>query len=317
MHVLMSSMKNEGPYVLEFVAHHLVLGFDKLLIASNDCSDGTDDLLQALHEAGFIGHLSNVLAPGEVPQHAGYAKLRAHFGLNGVEWVMVLDADEFLHVSVGDGTVKALTAMTPDNVDVIALNALTFGTVLGADWEPGRVCAQFTQRLGARNKINGSIKSLTRHPHRFDEIHNHYLFGFRGTMPLHAMRADGSMFEVGAHAPIWKQLRMMPADKIRHSWAHYNHYAIKTYDSFAARRDRGRGSIADTTPDKQRHTDTYFVAHLNANIFDDKISVYSQRVMAKMTEMLTHPAVAGAHLAAQTRYARLLAPYRALALGPD
>ena len=50
-HVLLSSMKDEGPFVLEFVAHHRVLGFDAIHIASNDCTDGTDLLLDVLAEA--------------------------------------------------------------------------------------------------------------------------------------------------------------------------------------------------------------------------------------------------------------------------
>lgn len=40
MHALMSCVKDEGPFVVEFVAHHLVLGFDRIMMASNDCSDG-------------------------------------------------------------------------------------------------------------------------------------------------------------------------------------------------------------------------------------------------------------------------------------
>src|SRR5699024_4672828 len=44
-HVLMCSMRDEGPFALEFVAHHRAIGFDRIFIASNDCRDGTDLLL--------------------------------------------------------------------------------------------------------------------------------------------------------------------------------------------------------------------------------------------------------------------------------
>ena len=53
-HVLLSSMRDEGPFALEFVAHHRAIGFDRLFIASNDCRDGTDLLLDALDAAGAI-----------------------------------------------------------------------------------------------------------------------------------------------------------------------------------------------------------------------------------------------------------------------
>ena len=65
-HTLISSVKDEGPFLLEWVAHHLVLGFDRILIASNDCSDGTDRLLAALDGAGYVRHVPNKLKPGEI-----------------------------------------------------------------------------------------------------------------------------------------------------------------------------------------------------------------------------------------------------------
>jgi len=322
MHVLMSCMKDEGPYLLEFVAHHLVLGFDRILIASNDCSDGTDDLLDALARRGFVRHLRNQLAPGDVPQHAGYDALRARFGLDGVGWLMMLDADEFLHVQTGDGSVQALTAAAGSAagpgvgppaglaVDIIVLNAMTFGTVKGAVWQPGRVCAQFPDRLVLTDKINGAVKSLTRRPERFRGIHNHHMVGYRGAAPLQVMRADGSVFEVAADVPLWTRLRALPVDQIRHQLAHYNHYAIKTADSFAARKARGRGAVAETTPETLRHTEAYFEARAKAGTPDDRIAVYADRVKAKMTEMLTFRGIRKRQAEAEARYLALLAPHR-------
>jgi Glycosyl transferase family 2 len=316
MHVLMSSVKDEGPFVVEFVAHHLVLGFDRIMIASNDCRDGTDDLLAALHGAGYVQHLNQTVAVGEIPQHAGYDKLRANFGLNGVEWLMILDIDEFLHVSLGAGRVQDLTCAAPPDVDIIALNALTFGPDLSALWHPGRVCAQFTHRLGTRDRLNGSVKSLTRAPQRFRAAHNHHMVGFKGRDALKVMRGDGTVFETNPAIPLWRQIRNTPSREIRHQWAHYNHYAVKTYDSFALRRDRGRGAKAQGPDTPVRHTDDYFAAHIKAHIVDDQIAVYAAAVQAKMTEMLSHPEIQAAQSAAEARYMRLLAPYRS-GLTPD
>jgi hypothetical protein len=310
MHVLMSCMKNEGPFVLEFVAHHLVLGFDRILIASNDCTDGTDDLLAALHNAGFVQHLDNVVAEGEIPQHAGYNKLRARYGLNGVEWLMVLDVDEFLYVSLagsgGYGCVQDLTRAAPPDIDIIALNAVTYGTDLGANWQPGRVCAQFTLRFGKKQSRNGAIKSLTRAPARFRGNHNHHMVGFTEERPLQVMRGDGSRFEVDHSQPLWKKLRVIRPSETCQNWAHYNHYAVKTYDSFALRRARGRGAKAANAQDNLRHTDDYFAAHIGASVFDESISVYAAAVQAKMDEMLAHPAIATAQAQAESRYHALL-----------
>ncbi|MGL6211267.1 MAG: glycosyltransferase family 2 protein [Paracoccaceae bacterium] len=300
-------MKDEGPFLLEFVAHHLVLGFDRLLIASNDCSDGTDDLLNALDRRGYVQHLRNVLEPGDIPQHAGYDRMRAKFGLEGAEWLMMLDADEFLHVAVGDGSVQALTGAAPAGVDIIALNSMTFGTNTVGMWEPGLVCAQFLDRLALNDKINGAVKSLTRGPERFRGIHNHHMVGYRGKEPLQVMRADGAVFEVAADVPLWKRVRSFPASEIRHQMAHYNHYAIKTADSFTLRRLRGLGSISDRTAENKRHDEHYFAARAKAVIPDDRIAVYAARVEAKMAEMQAHHGVRKRQKAAEERYAAMLA----------
>ncbi len=48
-----SMMKDEGPFLLEWIAHHhLAVGFTDILVYTNDCSDGTDDMLMRLEELG-------------------------------------------------------------------------------------------------------------------------------------------------------------------------------------------------------------------------------------------------------------------------
>ncbi|PKP84385.1 MAG: hypothetical protein CVT80_08490 [Alphaproteobacteria bacterium HGW-Alphaproteobacteria-2] len=42
-------MRNEGPYLLEWLAHHIAAGVSDFLIYSNDCEDGSDAMLGLLH----------------------------------------------------------------------------------------------------------------------------------------------------------------------------------------------------------------------------------------------------------------------------
>ena len=316
MHALMSCVKIEGPFVVDVVAPHLVLGVDRILIASTDCDDGTDDVLAALHHAGFVQHLHHAVAADEIPQHAGYAKLRAHFGLDGVDWLAVLDVDEFLHVSLAFGRVQDLTAAAPAEVDIIALNALTFGTELGANWQPGPVCAQFTHRFGKMQTRNSAIKSLTRAPQRFRGTHNHHLVGYKGDNPLRCMRGDGTLFDLDMARPIWKQLRNIKPTETCQDWAHYNHYAGKTYDSFALRRARGRGAKPANASDPERHSEDYFAAQIGASVQDTSILVYAERVAQKMAQMLSVPAIAAAQSQTEARYgAKLDKVRRVLGLG--
>ena len=44
----MACMKDEAMFVVEWVAYHLVIGFDTVVVCTNNCSDGTDALLDRL-----------------------------------------------------------------------------------------------------------------------------------------------------------------------------------------------------------------------------------------------------------------------------
>ena len=65
--VLFSAMKNEAPFLLEWVAYHKAIGFDEIVICSNPSNDGTEELLAALAGAGEIGHLRATTATPSSP----------------------------------------------------------------------------------------------------------------------------------------------------------------------------------------------------------------------------------------------------------
>lgn len=309
-HVLISNMKNEGPFVLEWVAHHLVLGFDRIIVASNDCSDGTDRLLAGLAEAGYIGHVPNVVKAGEIPQHAGYAKIRKLHDIDAADWLMMLDADEFLNVHLGAGRVSDLTARAEDDVDVIALNGMFFAADPAQNWRKGRVCAQFLSRIPLRHKANIALKTLTRNPSRFREIHNHSMVNLRQKVPLTVLWGDGTRSQTDPDLPLWRQLRNGSLDAVSHRLAQYNHYGVKTWDSFALRQLRGRGAVAETTSENARHTEAYFAERCCPEAQDSSIQSYAAEVEAKMAEMLTHDKIRRRHRKAEKLYAEMVAPFR-------
>ncbi len=52
-------MKNEGPFILEWVAWQRLMGVDRILVFINDCDDGTDTLLDELDRVGIVYQLLN------------------------------------------------------------------------------------------------------------------------------------------------------------------------------------------------------------------------------------------------------------------
>lgn len=305
-HVLLSSMRDEGPYALEFVAHHRAIGFDRIFVASNDCRDGTDLLLDALDRAGAITHFRSTVAPGEIPQHAAYAGMRRAHGLDRADWLMVLDADEFLDVTTGGGHVQDLTAAAGPSVDIVMLNARTFGTAAEQEWRPGLVTEQFVRRLPERHRANGPVKTLTRGLGRFRHIHNHSVMGYAGAHDLTVMRADGSTFPIPPREKMWTRLRNVPVDEIRYGLAHYNHYAVKSLASFLLRQDRGRGA-APKGQGNTRHTERYFERIAGGRIRDDGFATrHGAALRAEYARLLSIPEVAAAQAETERRYAALV-----------
>jgi hypothetical protein len=43
---IIATQKNEGLFLVEWIAHHLGVGFDAIVLATNDCEDGSVALIQ-------------------------------------------------------------------------------------------------------------------------------------------------------------------------------------------------------------------------------------------------------------------------------
>lgn len=307
-HVLISSLKNEGPFLLEWVAHHRGLGFDAIHIASNDCSDGSDALLDALARAGAVTHTPNRLEPGDIPQHAGYEKIRAAHPIDRADWVMMLDTDEFLNIHVGAHRVQDLTALA-GRADVISLSARTFSDGPSKAWQPGPVTRAFTMALPPRHQASRSIKTLTRDPSRFGGIHNHHMVGFRGPWPLSVFCAQtGESYTIDRGAPLGDKLRHVPVEMVGYKLAQYNHYAIKTLDSYLLRRARGRGAAADKIGEgDDRHTYEYFDRRAGRGQPELSIQRYSAATDRIMAQFLADPAILKAQRACEDAHEAAIA----------
>ena len=92
----LSMMKDEGPYVLEWVAHHLAVGFTDLVVYTNDCTDGTDTMLMRLEELGLACHRRNDIPEGIKPQPSALKHAQDEPAVGAADWLLTFDADEFL-----------------------------------------------------------------------------------------------------------------------------------------------------------------------------------------------------------------------------
>ncbi|KUJ78420.1 hypothetical protein AVO44_14855 [Ruegeria profundi] len=106
--VLFSAMRNEAPFVAEWVSYHRAIGFDRIVVVTNDCSDGTDEILDQLSICDGVEHIAQEVPQGVSPQENAVAISRQLGILQDGDWGMFLDADEFLNIKLGDGRLEDL-----------------------------------------------------------------------------------------------------------------------------------------------------------------------------------------------------------------
>ena len=142
---LAAIVKNEGPYLLEWVAWHRLQGITTFFIADNGSDDGTTALLDAMARAGLVIHFRFVPAPGVAPQLPAYRRIIRRYG-HRAQWFAFFDADEFLRPLPGCPDFSAWLAGLPESVGAVGVNWACYGSS-GRD-APGQglIHERFTRR---------------------------------------------------------------------------------------------------------------------------------------------------------------------------
>lgn len=239
------TVRNEGAFLLEWLAHHRACGVTDFLVFSNDCDDGTDAMLDRLAAMGWLTHVRNPGPHPEGPQWAALKQADRHPLVTGADWLLPLDIDEFVNVHVGDRTIPALLAALPE-ATAITLTWRLFGNAGVVEFADAKVTETFVR----------AAPSVLHWP-------------WRALMFKTLVRNDGSYGKLGVHRPRspdagrmagqrWQDGsgRVLPAsfrtkrifsDVGRDPYAlvQLNHYPLGAVQSFVLKRDRGRAVHAD------------------------------------------------------------------------
>jgi hypothetical protein len=274
-------VKNEGPFLLEWIAFHQCIGVTDFLFYSNDCDDGTDTLLDALAAAGHVTHLPNP-AQGRNYQMEALRAAKEHATLQCADWVWIADVDEFPNIHVGDHSFAALIRAcgTPQ---AISLNFQFFANNAIEDFVDRPVIAQFTRSHNPDlwcGEAAIEVKSLVRQDFPLHYYGAHRPF-FKPSVKKKQRPAwtDGAgrdvphRFLVAANA---RRIRRFPAAGAR-VFATLNHYALRSLDSYLVKTDRG-----DVNRENRAFDDTYWRERNDPAWEDTSIQRYLPAVTARM-----------------------------------
>ncbi len=288
--VLFSAQKNEGPFLLEWVAYHRVIGFDRIVIVSNDCDDGSDDLLDVLAKAGAIDHIRQNVPPDIAPQTSAEQTARAAGMFRDGDWIMWLDADEFLVPSPPHRTVS-------DMIDALGNNAALmvawrfFGDSHHSIWPGRHVSADFAWAAKRRRGQNAQVKTLFRFGPEIArlDIHRPILADgiTRDTFPV--LTSAGTPADDRFDDPSNRPCNRLVAERRPYILGQVAHFSVRTPDMYARKALRGDGYYAD--PQAVPRTDDLYDKRNFNHVLEDGLARHEKATGLEMARLLDIPAV--------------------------
>ncbi|MEL7013621.1 MAG: glycosyltransferase family 2 protein [Pseudomonadota bacterium] len=244
-----TTMKNEAPFMLEWVAHNQAIGYDSFLIFTNDCDDGTDDIARRLDELGIASHVNNNDRPlgrrterPVSPQRYALRVAKRHERFEDADWVICCDCDEFLNLRTGATLPDLVKASGP--ADAISVCWKLFGNGFRRHYEDVPVMEQFFRAAPEDSFTNfrgAGIKTLFRNNGAFHRmgVHRPKVIPEQAPDPdkpyAHVTWRDAGGQTHDAETITWRSW-----SGFSHGFARMHHYAIRSCDSFLVKRDRGR-----------------------------------------------------------------------------
>jgi hypothetical protein len=238
-----TTVKNEGAFLLEWLAHHRAAGFTDFLAYSNDCSDGTDAMLDRLAAMGWLTHCRNDGPHAQGPQWEMLRMAIKHPLTQRADWVAVMDVDEFVNIHLGARRLPDLLAALP-GADAITLTWRLFGNGGAVALRDAPVTQQFVRAAPAtlgwpwRAQM---FKTLFRGPNTgpYSKLGVHRPRGLRPDMPSPRWY-DGSGRALGANFHSTKLFSDYTRDN--YAMVQLNHYPLGSIESYLVKADRGRAN---------------------------------------------------------------------------
>ncbi len=236
---VVTTMRNEGPFILDWVAYHLGVGVSHFLVYTNDCDDQTVAILDALQMRGLVTRVDNPVEEGEKPQRLAFDKAISHPRVQEADAWVVMDVDEYINIHVGEGRLEDLFRAAGDP-DMVSMTWRLFGTSGITDFADEMVPRQFTHAaplLTRKPHQNWGFKTIQRRGVPFDGIGVHRPHSPAGEMP-HWVNGSGQQMPDRYLKAGWRS----GIDCWGYDLVTLNHYATRSCESFLVKRDRGRAN---------------------------------------------------------------------------
>lgn len=281
---VLTSMRNEGLAVLEWVAYYRCLRVDTIFVYTNDNTDGSDRLLDVLARHGVIQLARSTSAPGVSPQLKAFRHAFNHSeALWQHDWVAMLDADEFVVPLLGGDFIDDLPYYLGEierrfGASALCLNWKWFSGDLSFSRSAGTTLERFAHSVN-----NDHVKTLFRLRHTADIASSHSVTLHKGRYAI-----DGR----GRSVPLPRS-----KSETDYSLGQINHYWQKSFEEYVIKRERGSG--AQGSDRVIRSVDNFFEWWGSGESDPLPPAAFVERVGAEMTMLRALPDVAEAESAVE------------------
>jgi hypothetical protein len=219
---IVAIVKNETPYIAEWIEYHRLVGVQKFFIYDNESTDNLKDFLEPYITAGIVEY---TFFPGKRQQVIAYNDALQRYKYTSF-WIAFIDIDEFL-VPVQDESISGFLRDFKD-VPGIEINQVLYGSSGHRTKTDGLVLERFKDRAPFDLIENRGVKSIVNPRHVFFMATAHvaeYFDGERSVDTNKNRNLKASLDRPALH------------DKLR-----INHYACKSLEEFTSRINLGRAS---------------------------------------------------------------------------
>ncbi|UYH50636.1 glycosyltransferase family 2 protein [Candidatus Kirkpatrickella diaphorinae] len=238
----LTSARDEGVYLLEWIAFHRTIGVEKIFIYTNNLTDGSDVLLQRLHDAGIVHWVDNTGegCAGVDNQLKAFAHAYTMMpALLDYEWCLTVDLDEWFVPSeaFGHKLPPLLAQEALQDADAVVATWRVNGPDHRLHWTEQLSCERFVAL-----EPHPLVKSVHR-PRRFQRCSHH--------VPVAPQRrcfktVDGAPHAINTHSVYETSFYHQPTVK-----AEVHHFILRSFEEFVWRYARGENDGNAVLPVKR------------------------------------------------------------------
>lgn len=272
MKVVITSMRNEAHYIDEWVAWNIYIGFDKVIVFTNNNTDATLEVLEKHRKKGVVEYFELNPPPGSKPQMYAFKQGLEWARKHQPDWIACMDPDEFL-VLKQDKNIDEFLNRYPQT-DAIAINWKIFGSADIPFKGKGLTVERFLMAAKQDFHHHRQFKSLFRYSEHIERFHHRAIYKEAARKSIRYIYADGVAFTPEEMLPGFAK------DKRSHvnfDLAQINHYTIRSLQEFDIKMNRGNGLHAVGV---NENASTYLKAFDRSEVYETDVLKHMEGYLA-------------------------------------